>query len=53
MIGVTRFARFAGLKAVPALLPAFASAAWLDTMPEFNPSNTTRFRSTARASPTG
>ncbi|HHO0937279.1 TPA: alpha/beta hydrolase [Aeromonas hydrophila] len=37
MIGVTRFARFAGLKAVPALLPAFASAAWLDTMPEFNP----------------
>ncbi|MGL5198723.1 MAG: alpha/beta hydrolase, partial [Aeromonas veronii] len=37
MIGVTRFARFAGLKAVPALLPAFANAAWLDTMPEFNP----------------
>ncbi|HEH9403630.1 TPA: alpha/beta hydrolase [Aeromonas bestiarum] len=37
MIGVTRFARFAGLKAVPALLPAFANAAWLGIMPEFNP----------------
>ncbi|MBY0276878.1 alpha/beta hydrolase [Candidatus Binatia bacterium] len=37
MIGVTRFARFAGLAAVPALLPAFASAAWLSITPEFNP----------------
>ena len=37
MIGVTRFARFAGIAAVPALLPAFASAAWLSITPEFNP----------------
>lgn len=37
MIGVTRFARFAGLAGLPALLPAFASAAWLDRVPEFNP----------------
>lgn len=37
MIGVTRFARFAGLAGVPALLPAFAPAAWLDILPEFNP----------------
>jgi len=37
MIGVTRFARFAGLAGLPALLPAFARAAWLDVVPEFNP----------------
>lgn len=37
MIGVTRFARFAGLAGLPALLPAFAKAAWLDILPEFNP----------------
>jgi alpha-beta hydrolase superfamily lysophospholipase len=37
MIGVTRFARFAGLAAVPAYFPAFAKAAWLDILPEFNP----------------
>jgi alpha-beta hydrolase superfamily lysophospholipase len=37
MIGITRFARFAGLAAVPALLPAFAKAAWLSVLPEFNP----------------
>jgi alpha-beta hydrolase superfamily lysophospholipase len=37
MIGITRFARFAGLAALPALLPPFASAAWLSNMPEFNP----------------
>jgi len=37
MIGVTRFARFAGLAAIPALLPPFASAAWLSVAPEFNP----------------
>jgi alpha-beta hydrolase superfamily lysophospholipase len=37
MIGVTRFARSAGIAAVPALLPAFASAAWLSITPEFNP----------------
>ena len=37
MIGVTRFARFAGLAGLPALLPAFANAAWLSIVPEFNP----------------
>jgi alpha-beta hydrolase superfamily lysophospholipase len=37
MIGVTGFARFAGLAGLPALLPAFAGAAWLDLLPEFNP----------------
>lgn len=37
MIGVTEFARFAGLAALPALLPRFARAAWLDVLPEFNP----------------
>ena len=37
MIGITRFARFAGLLGVPALLPPFAKAAWLSVLPEFNP----------------
>ncbi len=37
MIGITRFARFAGLAAVPAIFPAFAKAAWLGVIPEFNP----------------
>jgi alpha-beta hydrolase superfamily lysophospholipase len=37
MIGVTRFARFAGLAALPAVLPVFARAAWLGVEPEFNP----------------
>jgi alpha-beta hydrolase superfamily lysophospholipase len=37
MVGVTGFARFAGLAGLPALLPAFAKAAWLDRVPEFNP----------------
>jgi alpha-beta hydrolase superfamily lysophospholipase len=37
MIGITRFARFAGLAGLPALLPPFANAAWLSNMPEFNP----------------
>lgn len=37
MIAVTRFARFAGLAGLPAFLPAFASAAWLGILPEFNP----------------
>ncbi len=37
MIGITRFARFAGLAALPSILPAFAKAAWLDIVPEFNP----------------
>ena len=37
MIGVTRFARFAGLAGLPAAFPAFAQAAWLSVDPEFNP----------------
>ena len=37
MIGVTAFARFAGLAGLPALLPRFAGAAWLGILPEFNP----------------
>ena len=37
MVGVTPFARFAGLAGLPALLPAFAGAAWLSVLPEFNP----------------
>jgi alpha-beta hydrolase superfamily lysophospholipase len=37
MIGITRFARFAGLAALPAYFPPFAKAAWLEVLPEFNP----------------
>jgi len=37
MIGLTRFARFAGLAGLPAMLPSFAEAAWLSVLPEFNP----------------
>lgn len=37
MVGVTRFARFAGFAGLPAMFPAFAKAAWLSVMPEFNP----------------
>jgi len=37
MIGITRFARFAGLAGLPALFPAFAKSAWLGLLPEFNP----------------
>ena len=37
MIGITRFARFAGFAGLPALLPPFANAAWLSNVPEFNP----------------
>ncbi len=37
MIGVTAFARFAGLAGLPAVLPAFMRAAWFDLIPEFNP----------------
>ncbi len=37
MIGITAFARFAGLAGLPALLPHFAKAAWLSILPEFNP----------------
>ncbi|WP_332697859.1 alpha/beta hydrolase [Bosea sp. (in: a-proteobacteria)] len=37
MVGITAFARFAGLAGLPAILPAFAKAAWLSVLPEFNP----------------
>ncbi len=37
MIGITGFARFAGMAGLPAALPRFAKAAWLDVLPEFNP----------------
>jgi len=37
MIGITQFARFAGFAALPAIFPAFAKAAWLGVVPEFNP----------------
>lgn len=37
MVGINSFARFAGLAALPALLPSFAKAAWLSVVPEFNP----------------
>ena len=35
--GITSFARFVGFAELPALLPAFAKAAWLGILPEFNP----------------
>lgn len=37
MIGVTSFARFAGVAGLPAIFPAFAKAAWVDVIPEYNP----------------
>jgi len=37
MIGVTSMARFAGFFGWPAVFPAFAKAAWLGIVPEFNP----------------
>jgi alpha-beta hydrolase superfamily lysophospholipase len=37
MVGITVFARFAGLAGLPAMLPAFAKSAWLANLPEFNP----------------
>lgn len=37
MLGVAGHARFAGLAGLPAVFPAFAKAAWLDLLPEYNP----------------
>ncbi|UHD14268.1 alpha/beta hydrolase [Thiocapsa bogorovii] len=37
MIGITEMARFAGFAGLPAVFPAFANAAWLGVIPEFNP----------------
>ena len=53
MIGITSFARFAGLAGLPAILPAFARAAWLGTCRSSIRSSTTLSRSTARGSRTG
>jgi alpha-beta hydrolase superfamily lysophospholipase len=37
MVGITSFARFAGVLGWPAVFPGFAKAAWLDSLPEYNP----------------
>lgn len=37
MVGVSGYARYAGLAGLPSLLPAFARTAWLGILPEFNP----------------
>ena len=37
MIGITAFARFAGVLGWPSVFPAFAKSAWLDVLPEYNP----------------
>jgi alpha-beta hydrolase superfamily lysophospholipase len=37
MIGITGFARFAGVLGWPAVFPAFANTAWLNVLPEYNP----------------
>jgi alpha-beta hydrolase superfamily lysophospholipase len=37
MIGITEFARFAGVFGWPAIIPRFSKAAWLSVVPEFNP----------------
>jgi alpha-beta hydrolase superfamily lysophospholipase len=37
MVGITSFARFAGVLGWPAAFPSFAKAAWLDVLPEYNP----------------
>jgi len=37
MIGITSMARFAGVLGWPAVFPPFAKAAWLETVPEYNP----------------
>jgi len=37
MIGITELSRFAGVFGWPAIFPAFAKAAWLGIVPEFNP----------------
>jgi alpha-beta hydrolase superfamily lysophospholipase len=37
MVGVTEFARFAGIAGWPAVIPSFVRAAWFSTLPEFNP----------------
>lgn len=43
MIGVDQYARFAGVAGWPSIFPAFAKAAWLDVLPEYNPFKYTSF----------
>ena len=52
MIGLTSFARYAGVAGWPALLPRFSKSAWLESFPSSILSSTARFPSTRRASPT-
>jgi alpha-beta hydrolase superfamily lysophospholipase len=37
MVGISSFARYSGVLGWPAVFPAFSNAAWLDTVPEYNP----------------
>lgn len=37
LIGINRAARYVGVLGWPALVPAFARAAWIDVVPEYNP----------------
>lgn len=37
MIGTTRYARFAGLAALPALVLPFEKGSWLSIVPQLNP----------------
>jgi alpha-beta hydrolase superfamily lysophospholipase len=37
MVGITAFARFAGIAGWPAVFPRWAKAAWISIVPEFNP----------------
>lgn len=37
MVGLTEFARFAGVAGWPAVVPGFAHAAWMGMVPEYNP----------------
>jgi alpha-beta hydrolase superfamily lysophospholipase len=37
MVRVSAGARYAGLAGLPAVLPGFARAAWVDVLPEYNP----------------
>jgi len=37
MVGITAFARFAGIAGWPAVFPRWAKAAWIAILPEFNP----------------
>jgi alpha-beta hydrolase superfamily lysophospholipase len=37
MLGITEFARFAGVAGWPSIFPGFVRAAWFSTIPEYNP----------------